>query len=583
MTTLEKNKQKVAAKADASTNAKTSTNAKANTKTDSKNQTNHSLDIENTMQLNTQTTSADMSTLNKAIEQSYDEIPYESNAFADSSPQHLASVSQLFGLEAANPATARVLELGCSMGGNLIPHAYANPNGTYLGIDLSGSQIDVANKTIENMGLKNIKFEQLDILNLNFKEIGEFDYIIAHGVYSWVPEEVKSAIFNLCKECLSPNGLAFISYNTYPGWKVKEIARDAMLFRSENQETAVKRLAHGRGMINFLEEYTAKDSLMQQIIKSEANTIRGAASYYLSHEYLESINEPCYFRDFVKKAKEHDLRYLAESEPSTMFVSNLGNDIAQALLNEANGDQITLEQYMDFVKNRQFRQTILTHQKNAEKIRYRIRAEDLKTFEFMGVFAAQNIEYDQLATTFDNGLGAKIAVSQPFEKAALQFINQAFPSTVGFGEILEGAQKIINSKLPVHADILASLIEQLLIRGFVRFNLSKVQATNTISDKPTVSELTRFMLANRQNASVTNLHHQTVKLNLVQQHIVPILDGKHTKEQIFAHLLEQAMKNVLQFNRHGVILTEAKDIEAAAKDHLDNALLLCAKQALLIA
>ena len=148
----------------------------------------------------------------------YDAVPYESFPFAQSHPARMNGMARLFGLPAPNLANARVLELGCSFGGNLLPMALQYPQAQFTGVDLSQVQIDYANKIKGELGVNNITFRQANILDLA-KESAQYDYIITHGVYSWIPPEVQSAMLELYGKQLSPNGVGYISYNVYPGWK----------------------------------------------------------------------------------------------------------------------------------------------------------------------------------------------------------------------------------------------------------------------------------------------------------------------------------------------------------------------------
>ena len=181
--------------------------------------------------------------MSSAAESSYDAVPYQSNPFPQSQPDGLAVAARLFGLQPALPSQANVLELGCASGGSLIPLAARYPDARFLGIDFSTAQVSAAQRQIAALRLTNIRIEQGDITNFSIAE--KFDYILCHGVYSWVPEATRAAILRLCRDGLTNYGVAYISYNTYPGWRLRQVVREAMLFHARARRQPVSSGAAG--------------------------------------------------------------------------------------------------------------------------------------------------------------------------------------------------------------------------------------------------------------------------------------------------------------------------------------------------
>src|ERR1041384_979864 len=94
---------------------------------------------------------------------SYDAVPYSASAFRQTDPDRLAVIARIFGLQSAPPQSARVLELGCASGGNLIPMAVAYPQSHFVGIDLSQRQIEEGNAIIQQLNLPNVTLQHLSI------------------------------------------------------------------------------------------------------------------------------------------------------------------------------------------------------------------------------------------------------------------------------------------------------------------------------------------------------------------------------------------------------------------------------------
>ncbi len=259
---------------------------------------------------------------------SYDDIPYQSIPFTDTQPENLAALARLFGLTTADPARARVLELGCASGGNLLPLAFYLPEGRYVGVELSARQVQDGRRLITELGLDNIRIEQADILTLDDtpdNTLGEFDYIIAHGVYSWVPPAVQARILDICARHLAPHGIAYISYNTWPGWHMRWTLRELLLRYTRDAVSPGERLARA---LRLLQEFPAalahSDTLPAQYLQGEIARLREAHPSYLYHEYLESIDQPQYVSEFIAAAESHGLQYVCDADLKGMFPSVLG-------------------------------------------------------------------------------------------------------------------------------------------------------------------------------------------------------------------------------------------------------------------
>ncbi|MGV8073237.1 MAG: methyltransferase regulatory domain-containing protein [Syntrophobacteraceae bacterium] len=291
----------------------------------------------------------------------YDEIPYSIQPYPQTHPDHLATLGRLFGLSPTPISHCRVLELGCAGGGNLIPMAYQLPESEFLGVDLSGRQVEMAQTAIRDLNLRNVKIAQADLLEVD-GSWGDFDYIICHGVYSWVPDEVRDCILKISSENLSPQGIAYISYNTYPGWRLREMIRDMMPFHANQFTDPGQRIEQAKAFMDFPGlAIPADGSPRGLLVCEELNELRSHEDSYLFHEYLGKVNVPVYFNQFVERAGQHGFQCLAEAEFSAMFMNRFPKETAETL-ERISQDLIRTEQYMDFIRNRRFRQTLLCHE-----------------------------------------------------------------------------------------------------------------------------------------------------------------------------------------------------------------------------
>ena len=233
-----------------------------------------------------------------AVANSYDVVPYISVPTPPSHPDRIAVVARLFGMPPPDPQTARVLELGCASGGNLLPLAETLPGGTFVGVDLSRRQIQTGQQLIAAAGLKNATLEQQSILDFD-AETGSFDYIIAHGLYSWVTDNVQQKIWELCRDLLSPQGIAYISYNTYPGWHLQGMLRDLLLYRTRNTADPHLRIRQSRQLLEKLSAAFGKaNNVYASMLHAHVEVLRKQHDPFLFHDHLEAHNTPLYFHEF---------------------------------------------------------------------------------------------------------------------------------------------------------------------------------------------------------------------------------------------------------------------------------------------
>ena len=161
-------------------------------------------------------------------------------------------MAALHGLPSPDPATARVLEIGCGAGGNLIAMAVATPGIRALGIDLAAAPIAEGRAAIEAVGIDNVELRQGDVCDLRDGQLGEFDYVIAHGVYAWVPEPVRDALLAAIHSHLAADGLAYVSYNANPGGYMRRALREAGLWYAGDAAAGVEQAERARELFRFL-------------------------------------------------------------------------------------------------------------------------------------------------------------------------------------------------------------------------------------------------------------------------------------------------------------------------------------------
>lgn len=510
-----------------------------------------------------------MSTLIERIGKSYDEMPYISCAFPATAPEHLRAVAHLFGLDAPPPERARVLELGCAAGGNLIPFAIRHPQAEVVGVDLSPVQIEAGQRAIAAMGLENLRLLQGNIADIG-DSLGQFDYIICHGVYSWVPAEVRAAILELVGAQLTPDGVAHVSYNTYPGWKAKEIVRDAMMLHGAHRDTPADRLAYACSMIEFLHAQAPAQSVLAKVMQEHIDIVQADRGYYVAHEYLELCNAPCYLQDFVSAAGASGLAYLGDSSVGIMFADNYG-DASQALVNEARGDQVLLEQMADFLKNRTFRHTLMVRADRADRICRRLDPARLLRLHLAGSFEP----VDEAGQQWTMPEGAKVTTVLAHEHNLVAKLRAAWPATLAVTELVEGLDAD-------HTAQALGFVSNLITADVVRFRCEPVHG-GVVDPYPEVHPALR-RLAELDDAPIRlcNAWHRVVTLGAAERFMLPRLDGRTSHAELTEALADAFRAGVLRMTDNETVVADPAALHAAAMRMTQHMLNWAAQSSLLV-
>lgn len=351
------------------------------------------------------------------IKNSYDDLMYESGAFSQTAINNLEARARLMGLQPAPAANAKVLELGCSMGGNIITQALYYPDAEFTGIDLSGRQVAQGNAIIEKMGLENVRLEEKDILTVD-ESFGKFDYIIVHGIWSWVPDAVKDKIFSICRNNLTEHGIAYISYNVYPGWKRQEQLREIMYFAGRDvlEEPLEARTRKGLDALKALAEILENDKGLGGGGKLPAiQKILNQNTYYVAHEYMEIFNDPIYVNGFIEWANRHRLAYIGDTDLHASFVSWMAEHTRERILSLAGGDYIAKEFYSDILSDRQFRRSLLCREEVGDTVR-RDESVSVEVIESLNFRPArgERIDFDENDTLL-SGIRDVMKTGEPFK------------------------------------------------------------------------------------------------------------------------------------------------------------------------
>jgi SAM-dependent methyltransferase len=444
---------------------------------------------------------------------SYDQIAYPCSPQAQTHPDLLATLATLHGLKPAPTDRCQVLEVGCNDGSNLIPMAANEPGSHFTGIDLAHTAIAAAHAWSGRLGLANTEFTQADILDWN-PAGRRFDYILIHGLYSWVPPHVREAILSLCQSSLAPDGIAYISYNALPGCHIRRYVWDVLRFHTRTIEDPRQKIAAAREIAAKMCAWF-EDEHQQPVIKKEFELLATVHDSVLLHDDLAEWNTPFYFSEFVEATERHALQYLCDARYSRDAIHGLGLDDA---------DWLSARQYADFVTVRKFRSSLLCHAGSA--IDHTIRTERV-----LGVFAASTVEpqpeQSDGTQAFKLGDEKSLSTNHPVAKRLLNELSAMWPGWRPVSELPLD---------PLTQDAAAALILRLYEARALELRIRPPRLVATVTERPTASPLARLQIASGQTA-VTNQRHVKVMLtDELSRQFLLLLDGSRDRAALLRDL-----------------------------------------------
>ncbi len=474
---------------------------------------------------------------------SYDTVAYPSHAMPQTHPDRLGAIGVLLGLTPPSIARCRVLELGCGDGNNIIPMAVAYPESSFEGVDLAATAIAKGNALITSLGLNNIQLGAIDLMEFP-KDAGPFDYIIAHGLYSWVPSFVRDKVMAICRDQLSPDGIAFISYNAMPGGHVRRIFRDMMRFHVRDIEAPAAKTDQAVALLQFLAAGKAKDTnAYSMLIKEE---IKGGmaekARNVLYHDDLAEINDAFYFHEFMAQATAYGLQYLAEADFFEMTDRLYPPEVRAMLGQMGETDFLLRDQYLDFLKLRRFRQTLLVHRhqvvdrkptpERIRKLSISSRAKPVATEPSLETGTKES---------FRDVSGSAISIEQALTKSALICLGESYPLPIPFAELMKAARARpgMPSDPGDEATVLEILYEAYSV-GLVELHAGPPTFVRHASERPVCSPIARQQVQNREEF-VTSLRHASIDVqNDLSRELIRLLDGSRDRAMLIDDLVTWA-------------------------------------------
>lgn len=489
------------------------------------------------------------------IASDYETVPYPDFVHPRTNPDRIAATARLFGLRTADPSKCRVLEIGCGQGGNLISLASIYPESEFVGIDLSPGHIKRGLRNATAAGIPNVELHAMNVADFDADRFGTFDYIIAHGIYSWVPDPIARHVLRICRQTLSPAGLAFVSYNTYPGWHAKSMIRDMIRYHTASIPEPDRRIAAAKRFLEDLVVSIPETTAYGQTLREEFVKINQSDEAYLFHEQFEAINRPLMFVDFIDEIAREGLRYVSEANLTYLPTHRMPTEMARSL---AAMPLIRREQHIDFFADRSFRQSLLAHSDtvglNDEPDVDAIVDLWLSTSAKTG--SAINLDELQLIGPET----AKATVRSSSSRIAMTHLIELKGIAIRFSDLWEFVLSQTRDMVlkPDSKTSLGSELLQLAKVGLVDWHVGPSPYTLTSGDHPTVSAWSRYQAS--VGETVATRRHQAIRLDEATRQLVQHCDGKHDLNAITDAVFEFIQRDAMHVHSEGQPISDSDQL-----------------------
>jgi len=494
----------------------------------------------------------------------YDQVRYPAQVYPKLHPSRLAAIARLHGVPVASPKGCRLLEVGCGDGLSLLALAMAYPDSQFVGVDLSHAAIARGNAMRARLGLDNLSLLDVDLLTW---EPGDesFDFVIAHGFYSWVPPEVRERLLALCNQTLAPKGVACISYNALPGCHMRRMLWDMLKFHSEGVQNPTERVSRAQEFLDLLKTGLPENSLYATTMSGEIEDLMDRLNpNVLFHDDLAEINDPCTLDQFVRHARENDLTFVAEANYHEMSPRKAHERVQPLLEQIARDDLVAKEQYLDFFTGRRFRQTILCRIDAAPASTPD--AEVIGTLQVVSGLQPDEVGPDvQGRMRFSLPASGGVVTDNAVVQAMLKECADICPQPRWVLDLLDSAMSASRSGGARAAEM--DKAQQFLTRAFevglVELHCDAPRFANAASQHPRASRLAQLQLEAGESL-VTSLRPSTVEIiDPITRSLLLALDGHRDRREVLAFMAKEL--TLFQSGEDGNHAPPIDAVEMAAK------------------
>lgn len=470
----------------------------------------------------------------------YDLFPYRGSVVSNASSGHLALCSRWHHGPRPSVRRFRLAELGCGDGANLLPLAFYDPESTFIGIDNAKAELDRACAGAKRLGLENTRFVLRDVRDLDPADFAPCDYVIAHGIYSWVPKDAREAILAFCRQSLATAGLAYVSYNAQPGWGMRRVVRETLLRDRSVREAPLGEKAERaiEAAARLLEDLPSRDYAHAVLLADELERVRDGKPFYVYHEYLADVNEGFWLGDFVNDARRQGLEYVADAQ-FCRWEGHVPAELRDALARR-DLDPVEQEETADLLGDRYFRASILcrTDAPRTSGSRRELIERSHVATSLHAVSDPFDLREDLIERFVGQGIASgnvpEVTLNAAITKAAVVLLAARWPAGMRLQELFDGAADLLSGHGCAVPDGARSQLSDELITlfeaGQVEFRLSEPASPAELPEYPRAHALARYEAEHRE--ALTSPYHVPIPFEPAVRAMIRDLDGRRSHVEL---------------------------------------------------
>jgi methyltransferase-like protein len=371
----------------------------------------------------------------------------------------------------------------------------------------------------------------------------------------------------ICKASLAPQGIAYVSYDAFPGSYARVMVREMMLFHIRDFREPQQQLQQAVTLLKLLAKSGKETEPYTKTLQDEFERMSTRSREGLYHDELSPDFQPFYFYQFMEHAQRHGLQFLGETDFFEMHSGGLSAKAKEVL--DKISDEVTLrEQYLDFMCGRAFRKTLLCH--DDVPLDRSGKSVSVRSF-FISTQARPKAESPNAAPeageTFCSPSGTELTTPNLLARSLFWYLIKSRPERIPFEKLAREAECRARQELGFVpkpdqdiASEVADFVWRTYLAGLLELHVHVPLFATEVSERPLASPLAR--LEARSGNVITTLHCRSLHLSdSLQRGVLMLLDGTRDHAALRRDLPEIFKSGNLTMEEDGQPVVDMQTVE----------------------